>query len=82
MTLAPRENDDISNTIRNVMMKITEELDKCEQTVKNDSAVEDIRRLFKKRETDLKSQKFAQWAVELRNKVGNNVNRRRRYEKL
>ncbi|XP_076464368.1 ATP-dependent RNA helicase DHX58-like isoform X2 [Babylonia areolata] len=64
-----RENDEISNKITNVMQKIMEELGRREQMVKADSEVEEVRRLLIKRETDLKSQKFGQWAVTLRNQA-------------
>ncbi|KAL8578671.1 hypothetical protein ACOMHN_007129 [Nucella lapillus] len=66
-TLESRENDEISNTITNVMQKILEELLLQEQLVKTDSEVDEIRRHLTKCETDLKSQKFGQWAVTLRN---------------
>lgn len=69
MTLVPREFDEISNAISNVMLKIEEELLKREEVVKGDPEVSDLHTLLKKRETDLRSQKFAQWATNLKNQV-------------
>lgn len=65
-----READEISNKIKDVILKIAEELEAREQAVKTDSEVDAIRALLSKRETDLKSQKFGQWAVRLRDQVG------------
>ncbi|KAK7110320.1 ATP-dependent RNA helicase DHX58-like [Littorina saxatilis] len=69
MTLVPREFDEISNAISNVMLKIEEELLKREEVVKGDPEVSDLHTLLKKRETDLRSQKFAQWATNLKNQA-------------
>lgn len=70
LPLVSRDGDDISNTIKNAMMRIEEELGAREQAVKTDSEVDEIRNILRKCETDLKSQKFGQWAVRLRDQVG------------
>ena len=69
-TLVPRDADAVSNTIMNTMKKIEEELEVRVQAMKGDSGIDEIRTLLYKRETDLKSQKYSQWAVNLRNQVG------------
>nr|KAG5696754.1 hypothetical protein BaRGS_013563 [Batillaria attramentaria] len=66
--LIPRDGDDISNKINNIMMKLEEQLTKSEARV-DDKEIEEVRKILARRPGDRREQKYGQWAVALRNQV-------------
>jgi hypothetical protein len=69
MTLEAREMDEVSRALDDAMLKIVEELEGREQNVRSDAQLSELLELLHKHETDMKSQKFAQWAVSVKTKV-------------